>query len=65
MAAAGMASAADWEANELSANAAAAAPRQIKGLDFIVDLPFGWSVQVFSSPHPQFARLLMALRGCE
>lgn len=39
---------ADWEASELSANAAAAALRQIKGLDFIVVLHFGWIDQVFS-----------------
>jgi hypothetical protein len=39
MAAAGIAMA-DWEASELSANAAAAAPRQIKGMDFIVVLRF-------------------------
>jgi hypothetical protein len=39
VAAAGIATATDWEANELSANAAAAALRQIKAF-FIVTLPF-------------------------
>jgi hypothetical protein len=53
MAAAGIAMTADWEANEDSANAAAPALRQIKGLNFIVVLLFDPFDQVFSSPHPQ------------
>lgn len=61
MAAAGMAIAADWAASELSANAAAAALRQIKGLNFIVTLPFDWIDQVLGSSHPQSAKHRMRI----
>jgi hypothetical protein len=44
---------ADWEASEDSANAAAPAPRQSKGLHFIVVLLYDPIDQVLRSPHPQ------------
>jgi hypothetical protein len=55
---AGIAVAAGWEESEHSANAAAPALRQIKGLDFIVVLPSDWLDRIFRFPHPQFAKPL-------
>ena len=56
MLAAGIAVAADWAESEHSANAAAPALRQIKGLHFIVVLPSDWLDRIFGFPHPQFLK---------